>query len=194
MSDLSKMLGPMARRIGNLLSRGAVAAVNAAGKMQTLQLRLLAGESKDAVEHFEPYGFTSHPKANAEVIAAFFDGDRSHGVVLCVADRRYRLKELAEGEMAIHDDLGQKVHLTRAGIVIDGATLPIVIQNAPTVTIKAETKVRMETALLEVTGDIKDRCDLPTGKTMYSMRVTYNGHTHHENNTAGDTAVPTQLM
>lgn len=194
MSDFGKLMDPMSRRIGNLLSRGVVAAVDAARKMQSLQLRLLAGEPKDNVEHFEPYGWTSHPKANAEVIAVFFDGDRSHGVVLCVADRRYRLTGLAEGEVAIHDDLGQKVHLTRAGIVINGAGLPLVVQNAPTVTIKAATKVRMETAQLEVTGEIKDRCDLPTGKTMYSMRVTYNGHTHHENNTAGDTAVPTQPM
>ena len=59
MSDFGKLLGPMARRIGNLLARGSVAAVNGTGKMRTLQLRMLAGEVKDNVEHFEPYGFTS---------------------------------------------------------------------------------------------------------------------------------------
>lgn len=193
MSDFAKMIGPYARRIGNIVSRGTVALVNAATKMQTLQVRLLAGEPKDDVEHFEPYGFTSNPKPGAEAVALFLDGDRSHGVVVVVADRRYRLKSLASGEMAIHDDQGQKVHLTRAGIVIDGGGLPMVIQNAPTVTIKAATKVRMETALLEVTGNIKDLCD-STGRTMAGMRTTYNIHTHHENDVHGETNQPTQPM
>lgn len=193
MSDLGKMMAPIARRIGNMLARGSVAAVNAAGKMQSLQLRLLADETKDSVEHFEPYGFTSNPKPGAEVLAAFLDGDRSHGIVVVVADRRYRLAGLASGEMAIHDDLGQKVHLTRDGIVIDGAGLPMVIQNAPTVTVKAAIKVRVESPLLEVTGEIKDRCD-SSGVSMYSMRTTYNGHTHHENDVHGNTNQPNQVM
>lgn len=118
MSDLARLLAPLARRVANLLARGSVAAVNAGAKMQALQVRLLAGEIKDAVEHVEPYGFTSHPQGGAEAFAAFFDGDRSHGVVLCVADRRYRLTGLAAGEVALHDDQGQKVHLTRTGIVV----------------------------------------------------------------------------
>lgn len=118
MSDFSKMIGPIARRLGNLLARGVVTGSNGASKMRTLQIRILAGEPKDDIEHFEPYGFTSEPIPGAEHIAGFFDGDRSHGVVICVADRRYRLTGLESGEMAIHDDQGQKVHLTRDGIVI----------------------------------------------------------------------------
>lgn len=192
MSDFSRLIAPFVRRIGNLLARGTVAAVNAATKMQSLQMRLLAGEVKDAVEHFEPYGFTSNPKPGAEGVAVFLDGDRSHGIVLVVADRRYRLKSLASGEMAIHDDQGQKVHLTRGGIVIDGAALPIVIQNAPTVTVKAATKVRMETPLLEVTGEIKDNTDT-TGKTMSGMRTAYNGHTHTDPQ-GGSVSTPTPAM
>lgn len=121
MNELARALGPLARRLGNMLARGSVAAANAATKMQSLQVRLLAGEVKDDVEHFEPFGFTSCPLPGAEAFAAFFDGDRSHGVVLVVADRRYRLTALAAGEMAIHDDQGQKVHITRTGIVIHSA-------------------------------------------------------------------------
>ena len=48
----------------------------------------------------------------------FFDGDRSHGIVFTIADRRYRLKPLKTGEVAIFDDLGQKVHLTRDGLEV----------------------------------------------------------------------------
>lgn len=115
---ISRMLAPYARRIGNLLARGVVSVVNASAKMQVLQVKLLAGEVKDGVEHFEPYGFTAHPRPGAEAAAFFFDGDRSHGIVVCVADRRYRLTGLQQGEVALHDDQGQKLHLTRDGIVI----------------------------------------------------------------------------
>lgn len=194
MNEFGKMIAPYARRISNMLARGTLAAVNAVSKMQGLQLRLLAGEVKDNVEHFEPYGFTSNPKGGAEAVAVFLDGDRSHGIAIVVADRRYRLTGLQTGEVALHDDQGQKVHLTRTGIVIDGGGLPLTIQNAPTVTVKAATKVRMETALLEVTGDIKDQCD-SSGKTMAGMRTIYNGHTHKENNVAGgNTNNPNQAM
>ena len=119
MSDIGRLLAPIARRVGNMLARGTVAVANAAGKMQALQLRLLAGEVKENVEHFEPYGFTSRPHGGAEAVTVFLDGDRSHGIAIVVADRRYRLVALESGEVALHDDQAQKVHLTRDGIVIE---------------------------------------------------------------------------
>lgn len=119
MNSIDRTLAPIRRAIGNMLARGTVALVNSASKMQALQMRILAGEVKDAVEHFEPYGFTSNPQPGAEAVTLFFGGDRSHGVAIVVADRRYRLTALASGEVALHDDLGQKVHLTRSKILID---------------------------------------------------------------------------
>ena len=44
----------MKNGIANMLARGAVALGNSASKLQSLQLRLLAGEVKDNVEHLEP--------------------------------------------------------------------------------------------------------------------------------------------
>ena len=154
MSDFGRFIAPFARRLGNMLARGAVAAVDSAARMQALQLRLLAGEAKDDVEHFEPYGFTSCPKVGAEALAMFFDGDRSHGVCVVVADRRYRITGLLPGEMAIHDDQGQKVHLTRAGIVIDGGGLPISIQNAPTVSVSAEASIDLNAPTITLNGAV----------------------------------------
>ena len=119
--EVASMLSPLARRVNNMVARGVVLASKASGKLQTLQIGLLASEAKDDVEHFEPYGFTSRPKPGAEHVTVFLDGDRSHGITLVVADRRYRLTGLAEGEAALHDDQGQKVHITRDGIVIKTA-------------------------------------------------------------------------
>lgn len=83
------------------LVRGVVSLVNAATKMQTLQTRLMAGSVKDGVEHFEPYGFTSHPLEGAEALVGFLGGDSSHGVALVVADRRFRPVGLKPGEVAV---------------------------------------------------------------------------------------------
>ncbi|MFV2291099.1 baseplate assembly protein, partial [Escherichia coli] len=74
-------------------------------------------------------------------------GDRSHGVVVVVADRRYRLKGLRRGEVALYDDQGQSVVLTRSGLVVNGGGTPIIFQNAP--------KARFEMPV-ESTADITD--------------------------------------
>ncbi|KVF26294.1 hypothetical protein WJ07_08575 [Burkholderia vietnamiensis] len=90
--------------------------VNSASKMQTLQTRLMAGGVKDGVEHFEPYGFTSHPMDGAEAIVGFLGGDSSHGVALVVADRRFRPLNLKPGEVAIFTNEGDSLILRNGRI------------------------------------------------------------------------------
>ncbi|MFL1501159.1 phage baseplate assembly protein V [Pseudomonas sp. O64] len=129
----------------NLLVRGTVVLGNAAKKMQALQMRLLAGEVKDNLEHFEPYGYTSCPHEGAEGITAFLGGDRSHGVVLVVADRRYRIQGMEAGEVAIYTDEGDKIHFKR-GRIIDVET--------QTLNIRADVAVNFDTPMITQTGKI----------------------------------------
>jgi len=151
-SDFASLLRPFHNRINNMLARGKLSSVKADAKMQVLQLQLLDGEVKDRLEHFEPYGFSSHPNpGSAEAAVMFLDGDRSHGVVLVVADRKYRMKGMKQGEVSIKDDLGQTVHLTRDGIVVKGAGLPMTFEETPSVTFKADSFVRFETPRVECT-------------------------------------------
>ena len=114
------MPNPITQRIANLLSRGAVTLVNAANKLQTLQVSLLSEEMKDGVEHLEPYGFTSNPPVGAEVLVAFIEGDRSHGVAIVASDRRYRVQNLLPGEAALYDQWAHFIKFTQTGIVING--------------------------------------------------------------------------
>lgn len=130
---MRQAINTLSRRIANMLARGVLTLAESAGKMQTMQVSLLADEGKTAVEHFEPYGWTSRPQPGAEVLVAFVEGDRSHGIVLCAADRRYRVTALQPGEVAIHDDQGAAVVLGRNGIVINGGTRDIHITGAPQV-------------------------------------------------------------
>ena len=138
----------------NFLARGVVALSNSASKLQSLQLRLLAGEVKDQVEHLEPYGFTACPLDGAEALAGFIGGDRSHGVVIVVSDRRYRIQGLKSGEVAIYTDEGDKIHLKR-GRVIDIET--------QTLNIKATTGVNFDTPEITQTGRIVSQGDQVAG-------------------------------
>lgn len=154
----------MQRQLLGLIGRAVVKSISAATKCQTVDVSLIAGEPKAGVEHLEPYGFTARANSGAEAVVLFPDGDRSHAVVVTVSDRRYRLKGLQTGEVAVYDDQGQSVTLTREGIVVDGAGKTITFRNAP--------RARFEMDL-EVTGQVKDLCD-SGGTTMSAMRLAYS--------------------
>lgn len=142
------------KRLMNMLARGVVALAKSTGKLQTLQMRLTHGEVKDAMEHLEPYGYTSCPHEGAEGFAAFLGADRSHGVVLVVADRRYRLQGLQAGEVAIYTDEGDKIHFKR-GRIIDIET--------DTLNIRAGTAVNFDTPTITQTGQIVSQGDQIAG-------------------------------
>jgi phage baseplate assembly protein V len=138
----------------SMMARGTVVLAAAGKMMQTLQVRLTAKELKENVEHFEPYGFTANPLAGAEVLTMFLGGDRSHAVVLVAADRRYRIKELKPGEVAIYTDEGDKIHFKR-GRIIDVET--------GTLNIKATNSVNFDTPTITQTGNIVSQGDQIAG-------------------------------
>lgn len=118
MSDLTKWLKPINRKLRQVASRAVIKLVNDSLKLQELQIVGLSGETLDGVERFQEYGFTSHPKDGAEAISLSIGGNRSHTVIVAVDDRRYRLKGLDSGEVALYDDLGQKIVLKRDRIEV----------------------------------------------------------------------------
>lgn len=105
-------------RIRGMIGRAVLALVNDAAQAQEVQLDLLADESQDGVERLQNYGFTSVPHPGAEAVVACVGGLRSHMIALVVEDRRFRLKNLAAGEVALFDDLGNVVKLGRDRIEI----------------------------------------------------------------------------
>ena len=146
----------------SMMARGTVVLAAAGKMMQTLQVRLTAGELKDGAEHFEPYGYTSNPLAGAEVLTMFLGGDRSHAVVLVAADRRYRIRELKPGEVAIYTDEGDRIHFKR-GRIIDIET--------GTLNIKAINSVNFDTPVITQTGQIVSQGDQVAGGVSQIMHV-----------------------
>ncbi|MDH7971790.1 phage baseplate assembly protein V [Sphingomonas sp. AR_OL41] len=148
---------PTDRRVQMMVGRGTVAKVDDAHQLQELQVEMLEDETHDEIERFTEYGFTSHPKEGAEHVMVAVGGLRSHGIVIAVADRRYRLQGLSQGEVALHDDQDQVIHLTRDGIVIrsskgvsidaTGADVAIVCDNF---TVTASAKIKLAGDDIEV--------------------------------------------
>ncbi|WP_241085724.1 phage baseplate assembly protein domain-containing protein [Candidatus Vondammii sp. HM_W22] len=146
-SAIRRLIDPMRRRLRLLVSRAVGRLVDPSTLLQTLQLELLRGELLDGVEHVEGYGLTAHPPAGFEAISASLGGDRGHTVCLSAFHRRFRLQNLAPGEVALYTDedqngghrirfkRGQEIHLvagassivmTPAGITITAPTIDIV--------------------------------------------------------------------
>lgn len=114
MTDLARIK----RRVQNMVGRAVLSAIDDDAGIQALQIEGLADEVQDGVERLGDYGFTSHPLPGAEAAVVYAGGLRSHGLVVAVGDRRYRLRGLKLGEVAMYDDQGQAVHLTRDGILV----------------------------------------------------------------------------
>lgn len=161
--QMSRLFSPIWRRMRLLVSRGVLQMSKDEAGLQEVQVTL-QGDEPAWAERFQQYGLTSVPHGGAEAVVASVGGARAHLVALVVDDRRFRMGSLKTGEVAIYDDLGQSVHLTREGIVIKGAGLPLAFVDCPVVTMDGD---------LEVAGDVRDHTS-----TMQAMRDAYNPHTH----------------
>ena len=168
------------RGMSNLLARAVVRGLDTAQKCQMVDIALVANEPKNSVEHLEPYGFTYAAHPGAEAVAMFVGGDRSHGVVITVADRRYRLKGLVSGEVALYSDEGDSIVLRRDNRVE---------VNTKHYVVNAQEKATFYTPLLEVpNGEISDKTS-----TLSRMREQYNDHDHNDPH-GGKTEKPNQEM
>jgi phage baseplate assembly protein V len=153
----------------NMIARGVLEATDDSAGVQVLSLSILDGERKDNVERVQNYGFTSHPSGEAEAIVIFPGGDRSAGVVVALDERATRMTGLSPGEVAIYTNEGDSIVL--------GVTNEITVTTRRMI-ITASEAVRMETPLLEVTGDIVDHADDGRRASMLQMRDVYNMHSH----------------
>lgn len=163
MRGMKKFSDRVARGLGNLLARAVLAGVQQ-NKLQVLQLQVLAGETKDGVELFEPYGHTGVALPGAESVVAFLDGGRTHAVALVQTDRRYRPTDLQPGEVALYNHEGTRV----------------VLRNGGKVEVLAATEVKV------ITGKVILQADVDIiGNAVFTGTVTANGkridqtHTHN---------------
>ncbi len=112
---VAKMISPLRNRVSNMVARAVISSVDDGKKVQAIQLGLLSDETRDDVERFQEYGFTSNPPIDSEAVVVFVGGVREHGLAIGVEDRRYRIRNLASGEVAVYDQTGSKIVLKSNG-------------------------------------------------------------------------------
>jgi phage baseplate assembly protein V len=115
LDQLGQLMRPIATRVANTVARGVVQLVDDSKKQQLVQLGVLDGEDVDTAEHFQPYGFYSVPLVGAEAVVVFPNGDRSHPLVVAVADRGKRPTGGQAGEVGIYGPTGARVIMMANG-------------------------------------------------------------------------------
>lgn len=136
-------LRPLRQRLARMIGRGEVLSTDTTGNVQRHKVRVAGGALLDKVEHAEPYGLTANPPDGADAVPLSVDGDRAQTVIVMVGHRMYRLKGLTKGEVALYDDLDQKVHLKRDGIAIE-TTLKVTVKAGGKAVIEAAGTVELK--------------------------------------------------
>lgn len=212
MRGVQQMIANLHRRVMLSVGRAVIRAVSDDPKMQELQAEILKGEVRNNLERFQNYGYTSVPHPGAEGVVVFVGGNRDHGLVVAVDDRRYRLKGLKAGEVAMYTDEGDFVHFKRGNEIhtktktltseCDNATLTAtdsVTINCVNATVNASTKTTINSPETETTGNLTVGGNIAaagnvsdSAGSMQGMRDTYNGHGHPE--TGSTTENPNEQM
>lgn len=183
MNALDRYLAPLVARIRLMVAQALVTLVDDGTGLQQLQLRVLRGETR-SVNRLQNYGHTSVPLAGAQAIVLAVGGNRSHLVAVAVDDARYRMTNLAPGESALHNHLGDYIIIREGRIieVVAGAKLDV---TAPEAVFNCSSKVTLNTPLLAVSGAIEAGGDITSAgnvadatSTMQAMRDVYDGHNH----------------
>lgn len=191
-SFIQRMIDPIKRKIALTIARAVVKIIDDGKALQRMQIEILKGELRDSVERFQDYGFTSHPHEGSEAVVGFLGGDRAHGIILKVDDRRYRLKALEKGEVAMYSDEGDKIVLKRNGQILVKAGTKVTVE-APDAEFTGNVEIKGH---LHVEGDIRGDQDIEDEDgTMGEMRTIFNIHNHNENGDGGGiTDEPNQQM
>lgn len=144
-------------RVQALVGRGRLTLVNDAGVVQLVQSRIIGDEVKDDIPRFLDYGFVSVPPVGTDSIVLFMAGERSMGIVIATNNQTFRMRSLANGEVAIHDDKGRFVLLAAAGIHVQGKDSPITVDTTSNIVATAGGDITATAGgdiTLDASGDI----------------------------------------
>lgn len=165
---------PLMRRIRAIASRATVGRVDDAGRLQAVQISVLAGERLDNVQRLQQFGHSGMPPAGSTCLLISIGGSRTHCVVIGGEDNS-RPRDLASGESQLYNSTGDFVWLKTSGEMVLKAASSVTI-DSPMATFTGDVHVQGE---LHVDGAISSDTSVadPSG-SMQEMRSDYNPHTH----------------
>jgi phage baseplate assembly protein V len=200
-----ELLRRMQSKIQNILCRGLVLLVSNEKPHQELQTSLLAGEVRSGIERLEEYGFTSYPFQDAESFAVFLGGNRDNGVIINVADVRYRPRDLKAGEIKFYNFKGTYIHFDESGSinVFSPKDINLNIQNemnievknktnfdSPKITINATSEVSLNSPNINITGNINLKGKLTATGDVVAGGISLINHTHTSSKEGTPTTPP----
>lgn len=176
-------MAAIARRLRSVLRFGVLVRSDDSKAVRTLQARV-GDEILSDIEHLEPYGFTSRAKTKAELVLAALKGNPAHTACLVTGGRAFRLKNLAEGEVAIYDDLGNVIHFMRDKIKVNAVGHTEL--TSPTTEIISAVTI---TGTLHVTGEVTADKKVTATLDCVGGGKSLIGHTH-PGDSGGNTGPP----
>lgn len=126
--------------------------------IQGYQVRLSPYQVRDNIPMFGLHGIISRPLPGAQALVLYQGGDPSNAACVAVNDQRHYMPALADGVVGLAHHGGAHVLFLGDRIEVQANGQPVNIANAGQVTIKTNSKVRIE-GDLEVTGEVKARAD-----------------------------------
>ena len=155
---IDRLLKPLKDRIRLMVGKCVISAC--AGK--TVDLSALTDETRDDVDFYQHFGFSSVPVKGSDGVVLFIGGSRDNGIVIATRGDR---PDLQEGEVCVHSPFGSSITLKKDG----------------TVELVTNSKKFRFVGDVDVTGNVKAFCD--------SKFVTLAGHIHPTG--VGPTSEPT---
>jgi len=169
---MERLLNPIKARIRLMVGKCLITACGG----NKVDLSLLVGETRDDVDFYQQYGFSSRPVGKVGGVALFIGGSRDNGVVVSSrGEDKDMAIDLDPGEVALHTKFGSSVILKKDGSV--------------EITANGDVNVKTKNGLgnLKVEGyvlatmDVKSMCDTaPVSLTL-----------HTQASAVGSTAPPT---
>lgn len=122
-----------------IVSRAVVRSTNDTGETQTASVTTHRHVDRTDVEIAQPFGLASRAPGGGLMVVFAIGGDQGDLVGLPVAAPGSRLGNLAEGETAIHNAKGDRVHLKADGTIeVLSANKVVVKVKEATVTVEAD--------------------------------------------------------
>jgi phage baseplate assembly protein V len=154
--------------------------------VQLLQGDALAGETMQAAELFQHFGFTSAPPAGTQLIVLPLGGQSAHSVVIATENGSYRV-DVQSGEACVYNQWGDKIHLKQERIEVETKTFQVTATEEVLFKTPAFNMVATDggATAASITGTLHASQDMTAGD------VSLRGHVHVEHDNGGPTAPPT---
>lgn len=135
------LLDRLDRKVRLMVGRCVLKLLTDTNPSQVVKVDMYKGETRDEVERLQDYGWTSIPLEGAQGLVVFCGGDRAHGAVVKMDDRRYRPTKLKPGDVKIYTDKdkeqGHSIYLKSDDRKITVRCKDLVIEADESITITA---------------------------------------------------------